>query len=289
MGWVLNLPGLVSLFRLPGLNLFSYNRLTFAASFAILSLAVVGLEVLWQGPPAWRAWFWVSAAVLGFGLLWCLYRTVNLPEPLASQLRTRVQPIQLQQIQQSFKWMYLGYALLCGLGLTAWLLVRFGPGAWPELMPWFGPVLAGLLLMELLVFARDVNPQCDANLYYPPIPVLEKLAEAPPGRVLGVGCLPPQLSKMHQLRDIRGYDGVDPLLLVELLDTVRDTNFASPDYAATFSYVPQLDFSKEGIIKVPPVMSMLNLRYLIFRGRPKASIQDDVAGISITGSSRSNT
>ena len=73
LSWCLNLPGFVSLLRLPGLNLMSHNRLVFLASFAILAMAAVGLEVLLQGPVTPRWWFWLPAAIArGVGRLVCL-------------------------------------------------------------------------------------------------------------------------------------------------------------------------------------------------------------------------
>ena len=61
LGWCLNVPGLVHLLRLPGANMLSHNRFVFAASFAILAMTAVGLEVLRQGPIQWRRWLCVPA------------------------------------------------------------------------------------------------------------------------------------------------------------------------------------------------------------------------------------
>ena len=46
LAWTLDLPLLVDLLRGPGLNMMSHNRFVFAAAFAVLSMAAVGLEVL---------------------------------------------------------------------------------------------------------------------------------------------------------------------------------------------------------------------------------------------------
>jgi hypothetical protein len=71
------------------------------------------------------------------------------------------------------------------------------------------------------------------------------------------------------LRDVRGYDAVDPIRLVELLETVRDRRFHSAEHAATQDYIPLLPLDADGKkVRSPPVLSMLNLRYFIGRGRP---------------------
>jgi hypothetical protein len=262
-------PGLVQLLRLPGLNMFSHNRLVFATAFSLLALAVVGMDLLWQEPPAWQQWFWLPAAILGILLLWCLYRTANLPEPIASQLPPE-DPIWVARAQLGFAQSYLAGAVLSALALTGWLLLyRFSR---PRL--WFAPVLGGLLVADLLWFGHGIAPQCDPDLYYPPVPVLARLSEAPPGRVLGMACLPPVLNQTHHLHDVRDYDAVDPACLIDLLTIARDKNYPdSPAYAATQYYIPKVRFTPDGAIEAPPVMNMLNVRYFIFRGSPEPFIK----------------
>ena len=60
----------------------SHNRLVFVASFAIVALMAVGLEVCLQGPLKWRWWFWLPAALLA-GLL--VYDRVHLGSPLCGR------------------------------------------------------------------------------------------------------------------------------------------------------------------------------------------------------------
>jgi len=159
--------------------------------------------------------------------------------------------------------------VLCGLAVAGWLLLWSGI----DVRPWFGAVLGILLVAELLWFAYDVSPQSDPRLYYPRIKVLEQVARGSPGRTLCVRCLPPDLNMSHGLRDIRGYDGVDPSRLVELLDIARDKQFTfSPVYASTQWYVPSFRPTQAGQVRLSPVLDMLNVRYLIFRGTPPASV-----------------
>jgi hypothetical protein len=85
-----------------------------------------------------------------------------------------------------------------------------------------------------------------------------------------VGCLPPRLAESHGLRDIRGYDGFDPLRLVELLEIARDdeVNTRVNPYAQLQWYVPKVTLSASGSHILSPVLDMLNVRYLILRRFP---------------------
>ena len=80
-----------------------------------------------------------------------------------------------------------------------------------------------LLVGDLLWFAHDRSTQADPALYYPRIPVLEEIAKSSPaGRIIGYNCLPATLAQTHELRDVRGYDGVDPSRLTTLLYLAAD-------------------------------------------------------------------
>ncbi|HZY87414.1 MAG TPA: hypothetical protein VFE78_21435, partial [Gemmataceae bacterium] len=272
--WALDVPGVATLLGAPLLNLLSYNRFVFVTSFALLALAVVGLDVLRQGGPGRRWWFALPAAVLLLLGGWCVYRSSHLPEPVATEIEAalargeRLPGVRgledVQQIRETFTRYYAAGAVLCGLGLASWLLVCLPP----RLRPGLGAALGALAVGELLWSAYGVNPQSDPSLYYPPVPALVRLAEMPPGRILGVGCLPPNLNQSHGLRDIRGYDGIDPRRLVALLNINRDPSFPCPEYARTQWYVPLVERTAEGRTKLPPVLNMLNVRYLIFRAPP---------------------
>jgi hypothetical protein len=280
LSWSLGLPGFVWIFRRPGLNLLSHNRFVFAVSFALLSLAVVGLEVLWQESPPRRWWFAVPTAVILVLGVWCWmhFAVLPLPEPLATQLETQLRHgsiyqnvssrAELQEARADYILNQLYGVVLCCLALVGWLLLWFRRAG-----TLFRPVLVTLLLGELLWFGYDRNPQCSLDLYYPRLPVLEQIAEAPPGRVLGIGCLPPNLTMAYHLRDIRGYDSIDPRLVIELLDRVRDPRGITAEYARLQHYLPVLSGDPSGKLRLPPVLDMLGVRYLIFRGSPPPGIQ----------------
>lgn len=272
LGWLLNLPGLVTVLRMPGLNALSHNRAVFVASFALLSMAVIGLDVLRTNDGRGRRFVFIAPVLLLATLaVFCLYRSVQPPEPVATHLEQKVlrgKPAAgvrdlatVVEVQASFRRSYQHTALLCGLGLGGWLLVFLGvrtPRAWVA-------APGALLVGELLWFAYDVSPQPPPELYYPPVPVLSRLADAPPGRILCLRCLPARLNESHDLRDIRGYDAADPARLVDLLDIARDRQYRVFSYARTQWYAPKVSSTTAGDIVISPVLDMLNLRYLIFR------------------------
>jgi hypothetical protein len=205
------------------------------------------------------------------------FAVLPLPEPLASQLETQLRHgtiyqnvanrAELQEARADYILNQLYGVVLCCLALVGWLLVWFRCAG-----TWFRPVLVTLLIGELLWFGHDRNPQCSPDLYYPRLPVLEQIAEAPPGRVLGVGCLPPNLTMAYHLRDIRGYDSIDPRPLIQLLDRVRDPRGITAEYARLQHYVPVLSGDPSGKMRLPPVLDLLGVRYLIFHGSPPPGI-----------------
>jgi len=274
LGWSLNLPGIVALLRLPGLNMMSHNRLVFGAGFAVLALAATGLEVLFQQSFRWRTWMWVTLALPAGLSAWCVYRTMRLPEPIATEIAKIVATGRaadwihdLDGVKRAQAWFvqyYAAAAVWCGIGVLGWIVLRRERFKQSSL----APVLGGLLLGELLWFAYGRSVQSDPALYYPSIPVLESVAKAPQGRVMGFGCLPATLAAMCGLRDIRGYDGVDPARVVELVLSASEPSSIKPRYAPTMELAPKATITPEGDIQLPPVLDMLGVRYVIFRGVP---------------------
>jgi hypothetical protein len=266
LGWTLNIPGLVHLLRLPVLNMMSHNRLVFATSLGILAMAAVGLEVLGRRRVRRSRWFWLPMAALAALAAWCIYRSVVLPAPLAAHA----------EVQPSFVQFYRVAAGLALLGLAGWLLLWFRVRA----RPWAATVLGLLLVGDLLWFAYGRSTQCEPSLYYPRIPVLEELAAAPPGRIIGYHCLPANLAQTQHLRDIRGYDGVDPAQLVHLLVLAADPQRSrSISYAVTQWLVPKIDWKVPKGVRLPPILDMLNVRYVVFRGRPPKEVRPDFSGL----------
>ncbi len=279
LSWCLNVPGMVDLLRMPGLNMMSHNRFVFATSLAILATAAIGLDVLWQGGIARRWWFWLPIALLAALLLWCIYRSFVLPEPIASQIEARLRSGEqvagianldhLAAAREGVLHASSASAVLCGLGLICWLVIVFRIDWQRRLARVFG----GLLLADLLWFAYGQCTQCDPALYFPPIPALEAVAKAEPGRIIGFNCLPANFSALQQLRDIRGYDGVDPARLMDLLVPAADPRSQIYIYALSQWLLPKLTILPSGEIQLPPVFDMLNVRYVIFRGTPPPGVR----------------
>jgi hypothetical protein len=202
--------------------------------------------------------------------LFCAYRAAIPPEPIATELARAsnwdlpgakaldlddVGVIQRNYRQTAIRGLVLG---LVGLALWGWLWRV--PNATAMV-----PVLGALMLAELLWFGRGLNPQMDPALYFPRLPVLVEIGKAPPGRMLCVACLPARLAETHGLWDIRGYDGFDPLRLVEVLEIARDDQRQVTDYAPLQWYVPEIIQKSDGRMTISPVLDMLNVRYLVFR------------------------
>jgi hypothetical protein len=283
LSWCLDVPGLVDLLRLPGLNLMSHDRLVFLTSFAILALTATGLENLLHGPIQRRWWFWLPAALLAALFGWCAYRCMVLPEPIATQsafdafYQKKMGLIQIttdvEPIQAWFSRHYTMMAELCALGFLGWLLVWIqGPGRFRLF-----PVLAIFLVGDLLQFGHDRSTQCDPNLYYPEIPVLDQIAKSSSGRVIGFNCLPASLAMMQGLSDVKGYDGIDPMRMVDLLKTTAMPDEIAP-YAKIQFLMPKGYFSLPGTVQMVPVLDMLNVRYGVFRGTPPPSVKPAFQG-----------
>jgi hypothetical protein len=269
--WLLDLRPLTDLLRLPGLNLMSHNRFLFVFCFATLAVAAVGLDALVRGEVSWHVGYLVPIAVLAGLGVWSAQRavtsrtivTIESVRHSTSEARTSSEKQAAVEVgRQNFQRASLIAAALCAAGLGLWLLVIRGPRTAAFV------AVSCVLFAELLWFDWGQNPQSDPSLFYPPVPALTELARKPAGRIIGINCLPPMLSQVCDLRDLRGYDSVDPARIVELLDNVRNMSSTRIPYALTQWWVPGFPQVTPGKLKVLPVLSMLNLRYIIGRGTP---------------------
>jgi hypothetical protein len=119
------------------------------------------------------------------------------------------------------------------------------------------------------VFGYGRSLQCDPKLYFPPVKILDEVAAAAPGRIVGLGCLAPNLGSIAGLKDVRGYDGVDPGRMVELLMSAGDPSFKTTAfYAKTLSFVPKLWITPKKDLELSPILDLLSVRYVIFRQPP---------------------
>ena len=288
MSWQLNLPGFVQLLRLPGLNFMSHNRLVFGSGFALLALAAAGLQSLLEPtaaretrfgrpkrsekPGGW-AW-WLPPILLACLSCWCLYRVVSPPPPLDGELEQKILKGQqvlwihdlegVHQVRLWFTQHNLASALWCWFAIGCWFLLRSQSFKRLRLLP----ILGALLVLELLWFAWGRSLQCDPALYYPPIPVLQQVANGPPGRIIAYECLPADLSWMSGLRDVRGYDAVDPARLLDLILPALEPSSTNHRYARLQWASPKGALGPDGQLKLSPILDLLSVRYVVFRGSP---------------------
>jgi hypothetical protein len=269
--WCLNVPGLVSLLRLPGLNMMSHNRLVFWTAFGVLALGAIGLDALARHE-ARRAWGYVPATLLVLLTLWCVHRVFLLPEPLATQIGATVaqgkavggvrDATGVRAVQQWFSLAHGIAALGCAAGVAAWVAVLTGRSR----RPWFVAAVGTVMIADLLWFARDRSAQCAPALDFPRIPLLEEIARGPAGRIVGFGCLPATLAQTHGLRDIRGYDSIDPGRLMRVLDAIADPEAPRLPYAQAQWFVPRATITAPDKLALSPAADLLDIRYAVLRG-----------------------
>jgi hypothetical protein len=281
MSWCLDLPGFVGVLRMPGMNLMSHNRWVFAASFAILALAATGLDELCEGQVSWRRWFWAPAGILAGLCVWQVARAVSMPDKygalyeLARSKHPLSRALTPDQYGPEAQWFVVSSAMAsicCAVGLGCWAWVRFRLTRGPVALAALAVIMCG----DMFWFARDRAAQCDPALYYPKIPALAQVAGSTPGRVVGYGCLPAMVSQAAGVRDIQGYDTFDPARLMQLMGRVRNPNYTYAPYALTQWYEPQGIRTPSGI-RLPPILDMLDVRYVVFRGNPPPGLQPDFA------------
>jgi hypothetical protein len=269
LGWVLDIPGVVHLMQLPGANFLSYNRWMMLTGFALTALAVTGIDAVMKGMVKSRHWFAVPALLAAGLCAWCLYRMGHLPAKLnildapADAMYMGIPARRaLAMAGEYFTFYYAIGTALGALTVGGWALLYSGARS----RGWMVAIAGSLMMAELLIYAYNVNPQCDPALYYPQVSALEELKQRPSGRILGVSCLPPALNLMIGLPDIRGYDAVDPKRLLDVLEFAQQQGTSVPPhpYARTQAFIPWGTWTSDGALRVSPVLSMLNVRYLIF-------------------------
>ncbi len=159
LAWCLDIPGLVAIGRLPLLNMMSFNRFVYVTSLAILAMAAVGLDVLSTTDVRRQWWFCIPLATLAALLVWCVHRMFDLPEPLASQLAMAIEQGKqifwlhdardLQSCVANFIRGYSIAAVLCAIGIAAWLLLWSGSQWRAHLLP----LLGVLWVADMVCFA----------------------------------------------------------------------------------------------------------------------------------------
>ena len=281
LGWVADCPGLVELLRLPGFKMLSFNRFAFITGFAILVQAAIGLEVLKRNEGTWRKWYGTLALTCAALAGWCYYRGIVLPEPLATQLTQSVAEGKggywgstlddVALIQEGFRMQALSGGALCAMALLGWVVLWLRP-QWQQA---FGRVIGLVMLVELFFYAYGQSVQCDPSLYFPRIPALQQVVESEPGRIVGYSAMPANLAGTHELRDVRGYDAIDPKRYVELVSRAADPRSFIVPYAALQYLTPSLAWDEQGGLRLPPLLDLLGVRYAIFRGNDFVNAKPD--------------
>jgi hypothetical protein len=285
LAWCLNLPLVVPLLRLPLLKMMSHNRLVFVGSFFVLCLAAIGLQVVSSGGVQRRKWFWIPGVLTAVLAGWCMYRMAALPEPLGAQLAVAVRtggslgwartPDDAAKLQAWFVRAYGSAAFLSAIATLGWVWLLWGKRWTPALITFLGVAM----IADMLWFAHGRSAQTDPALDFPRLEFFDALAKAPPGRILGSNCLPANLAHAVGLWDVRGYDGVDPARLVSLMDLAATPGVPRAKYAVTQWFQPLGNVELPGKLKLPPVLDLLGVRYVIFRGNPPAQVTPQLRSV----------
>ncbi len=150
-----------------------------------------------------------------------------------------------------------------------WLVLRFRLLSRRFLIP----LIAVLLLGDLLWFSHGRNYQCDPALYYPEIPALRDVARAAPGRIIGYNCFPADFAEAVGLCDVRGYDGVDPAAWVSLVTIAADESSLKVLGGALQWLIPRVEITETNTARLSPILDMLGVRYVIYRGSPPQNVK----------------
>ena len=251
MAWCLNIPGFVEAMRLPLINVLPYNRFVFATAFGIISLSAIGLDAVFSGEVRWHPTYYVFVGLSALLAGWCIFRGFN-PPPAIAKLPG--------DIQRWFFRMYLSGAVICLAAFGTWASIRFAKRSFRTVAVFVGLLAFG----ELLFFGYGRASQCDPQLYYPRLVALNEIASFTSGRVLGYGCLPPNVLQTQGYLDVRGYDGVDPARYVELVDLAAAPDTTRLRYAVLQFFTPKAtDGPFSGSVRLPPALDLLGVRYLI--------------------------
>jgi hypothetical protein len=248
---VLGICGAAPMFRIPVFNLWAHippfdlsrnGRALVITAWAALVLGVKGLDALSSNSmsTASRLTGWIAAALAALSSIAFVSAIAIKPNDLL-ELTT-------QQAWPWFRNYFVLSALITGISFVLLLALLTLKTRGSIIAILFG-VLA---LSELVVTARGYNPQVSRETFYPQREFVRYLQEhVGDGRIVGFAeILYPNVSMMYGLRDIRGYDAVDPLPYVQLLRTV---NLTSSPYYAVNSYF---------ISGPSPVLDLLSVRYV---------------------------
>jgi hypothetical protein len=229
--------------RLPPFDLMRNNRALLVTAWAVVVLGAKGFDVLDRLEPRGRLVLAGSVAIAALCGLVCL-------------ATVWVQPARLLRLVTYAAWPWFRTELLQAAAISACVALLGTIVASGRRFSGAGRALiAALVLGELLASASGYNPQSSVSSYYPRRDFIEYLRQhAGSARVCGMGnVLAPNLAMAYGLRELRGYDAVDPREYLELLE------LANP------AWVP---FPPEGVTLLfssgpSPILDLLGTRYIV--------------------------
>jgi hypothetical protein len=247
----LGVPGISVIYDHGPLGMLSANRLVLLAAVAVIVLGAVGLDRLIRGR---RVGWMVAAAcavpaavVLGVALYWMVVANNMALNPEADELMVG-----------TANWFVQAFAL-AGMMLLA-MLVGFGIVVkTPRLAGRVAVGLACLAMLEGTVLAWGMYPSEPRSEYYPKLAAMEWAAQKTgiEYRACGYKAFPANLNLMYNIPDPRGYDALDPIPMVRLMELFRTQGpKLDPDYANVLVWTPR----RSGL------SAMLAIKYLIIRG-----------------------
>jgi hypothetical protein len=274
IGWQIDLPVIVFIERLWPLNMLSWNRAVFMTAFSQLVLITLVFDAFGRVSVVPRYGLRAAAVALGVALIiLIMYRwtATEPPEHVRVLLARRAAAgIPVEQLQTMLLEWRRGWAIAAAgcFALAAGFLLAAMPNRGPKIAV-AAFVLA--LCLEPVMFARLQRRTAPASTYFPEVPILMALQGYPRGRMIGVQCLLPNLAQPWHVEDVRGYDAVDPMRITRLLGLAADRPNKSPKYARTQWMEPLLAHTPDGSMRLPPILDMLNVRYIVLASKPSVS------------------
>ncbi len=193
------LPGFAdALAKLPLFDLALNERLVFLAAFSTAALAALGAQRLEEDPSAAGPRLAAAAAATLLALAVLNFRLLPRLEKIGMSTAELRDHFLVQALP-------LGAAALVGGALRRGRLGRLAV-----------PLLVVLLLGQRRLEAGPVYPTFPARAFYPPLPLLDRIPRGEAWRVAAVGySFVPSVSALYELEDVRGYEAMTFLPLVE--------------------------------------------------------------------------
>ena len=220
-GWM---PLATALQKLPLFDVVLNERFAFAGAFALVILAVLGVEHAIAKSDRTFGWSLAAATMVFAGGAVLVERAKVIYDSVP-------------------EWgVYAYFGDVAGIGVAAILVIL-----WPRAL---APLMLVALLAQRLVSAGDIYPTLPRSAAYPPIPILEPLKDIDePFRVAGRKfAFIPGTGALYELEDVRGYEA---LTLQRYFDTYDAWCVHQPVW---FNRVDDLS---------RPMLDLLNVRFAV--------------------------